>query len=208
MAARDDILALKARMAESIIGQEAMVERLLLGLLANGHPMVEGLPGLARTRAIKSLAKNLDAELSRIQFTPDLLPSDITGSDVYFSEGGKGQFEFQAGPVSANLIFADEVNRAPAKVQSALLERSGRSRSAARRGSCPISSSSWRRRTRSSRRAPIPCARRRFDDEDVRLLRLRLHLGRGAEQQQARGNRSWMNEPALRARRSMASSCS
>src|SRR5262249_58353242 len=92
--ARSDVLALKSRMAESIIGQEAMVERLLLGLLANGHLLVEGLPGLAKTRAIKSLAKNLDAKLSRIQFTPDLLPSDITGSEVYFSESGKGEFRF------------------------------------------------------------------------------------------------------------------
>jgi MoxR-like ATPase len=109
-------------MGKSIIGQEAMIERLLLGLLANGHLLVEGLPGLAKTRAIKSLAKNLDAKLSRVQFTPDLLPSDITGSEVYFSEGGKGEFKFQEGPIFANLILADEINRAPAKVQSALLE--------------------------------------------------------------------------------------
>jgi MoxR-like ATPase len=122
MSARDDTLSLKKRMGESIIGQEAMVERLLLGLLANGHLLVEGLPGLAKTRAIKSLAKNMDAQLSRIQFTPDLLPSDITGSDVYYSEGGKGEFKFQQGPVFANLVLADEINRAPAKVQSALLE--------------------------------------------------------------------------------------
>jgi MoxR-like ATPase len=122
MSARDDVLALKARMGQSIIGQEAMVDRLILGLLANGHLLVEGLPGLAKTRAIKSLAKNLDAQLSRIQFTPDLLPSDITGSDIYYSEGGKGEFKFQAGPIFANLILADEINRAPAKVQAALLE--------------------------------------------------------------------------------------
>ncbi len=109
-------------MGESIIGQEAMIERLLLGLLANGNLLVEGLPGLAKTRAIKSLAKNLDAKLSRIQFTPDLLPSDVTGSEVYTSEGGKGEFRFQEGPIFANLVLADEVNRAPAKVQAALLE--------------------------------------------------------------------------------------
>src|SRR5262247_1836172 len=102
MSARDDVLNLKKRMAESIIGQEAMVERLLLGLLANGHLLVEGLPGLAKTRAIKSLAKNMDAQLSRIQFTPDLLPADITGSEVYFGEGGKGEFRFLAGPVFSN----------------------------------------------------------------------------------------------------------
>ncbi|MFZ4284989.1 AAA family ATPase [Variovorax sp. HJSM1_2] len=122
MSSRDDILALQKQMASAIIGQEAMIERLLLGLLADGHLLVEGLPGLAKTRAIKSLAKHLDAKLSRIQFTPDLLPADITGSEVYFSEGGKGEFRFQQGPLFANLILADEVNRSPAKVQAALLE--------------------------------------------------------------------------------------
>lgn len=122
MGARSDIVALGKRINQSIIGQESMVERLLLGLLSDGHLLVEGLPGLAKTRAIKSLAKNLDAKLSRVQFTPDLLPADITGSEVYFSEGGKGEFKFQAGPIFANLILADEINRAPAKVQSALLE--------------------------------------------------------------------------------------
>ncbi|WP_276119970.1 AAA family ATPase [Pararhizobium qamdonense] len=122
MTARDDILALGQRIGQSIIGQEEMVERLLLGLLANGHLLVEGLPGLAKTRAIKSLAKNLNSELSRVQFTPDLLPADITGSEIYYSEGGQGAFKFQQGPIFANLILADEINRAPAKVQSALLE--------------------------------------------------------------------------------------
>jgi hypothetical protein len=120
--AREDFLALKSRMGKSIIEQEAMIERLLLGLVANGHLLVEGLPGLAKTRAVKALAKNLDAQLSRIQFTPDLLPSDITGSDIYFSDGGKSAFKFQQGPIFANLILADEVNRASAKVQAALLE--------------------------------------------------------------------------------------
>ncbi|KWW38448.1 MoxR-like ATPase [Cupriavidus metallidurans] len=122
MSARDDFLALQARMGETIVGQARMIERLLLGLLADGHLLVEGLPGLAKTRAIKSLAKHLDARLSRVQFTPDLLPADITGSDIYYSEGGKGEFRFQPGPLFANLILADEVNRSPAKVQSALLE--------------------------------------------------------------------------------------
>jgi MoxR-like ATPase len=122
MTARDDIIALGQRIGQSIIGQETMVERLMLGLLADGHLLVEGLPGLAKTRAIKILAKNLDSELSRVQFTPDLLPADITGSEIYFSEAGKGEFRFQQGPIFANLILADEINRAPAKVQSALLE--------------------------------------------------------------------------------------
>jgi MoxR-like ATPase len=122
MPTREEILALKKRMSESIVGQENMVDRLLLGLLANGHLLVEGLPGLAKTRAIKTLAKHLDAQLSRIQFTPDLLPADITGSDVYHADSGRSELTFQQGPVFANLILADEVNRAPAKVQSALLE--------------------------------------------------------------------------------------
>ena len=122
MTARDDILELGKRVGQSVVGQETMIERLLLGILSDGHLLVEGLPGLAKTRSIKSLAKHLDAKLSRIQFTPDLLPADITGSEVYFSEGGKGDFKFQEGPVFANLILADEINRSPAKVQSALLE--------------------------------------------------------------------------------------
>jgi MoxR-like ATPase len=122
MSTRDDVLALQQRMGESIVGQQRMIERLLLGLLADGHLLVEGLPGLAKTRAIKMLARNLDARLSRIQFTPDLLPADITGSEIYFTEGGKGEFRFQPGPVFANLVLADEVNRSPAKVQAALLE--------------------------------------------------------------------------------------
>ncbi|MBV8865035.1 MAG: MoxR family ATPase [Acidobacteriaceae bacterium] len=120
--ALDSVLELKSRMSQSIIGQERMIERLLIGLLANGNLLVEGLPGLAKTRAIKSLAKYLDAGLSRIQFTPDLLPSDITGSEMYYTSEGKGEFRFQPGPIFNNLILADEINRAPAKVQAALLE--------------------------------------------------------------------------------------
>jgi DNA polymerase III delta prime subunit len=122
MSARDMILELKKRMGESIIGQEAVIGRLLIALLANGHVFMEGLPGLAKTRTIKTLAKNLEADFSRIQFTPDLLPSDVTGTEVYYDEGGKGSFKFQQGPVFGNLILADEINRAPAKAQAALLE--------------------------------------------------------------------------------------
>ena len=122
MATRDTILELKARMGRSIIGQEHIVERILIGLLANGNLLVEGLPGLAKTRAVKSLSKNLDAGLSRIQFTPDLLPSDITGTEVYHQVDGRGEFKFSPGPIFSNLILADEINRAPAKVQAALLE--------------------------------------------------------------------------------------
>ena len=122
MNARDSIIQLQQRMQESIIGQSEVVERLLVVLLCNGNVLVEGLPGLAKTRAVKSLAKNLEAEFSRIQFTPDLLPSDITGSEMYLGEGGEERFAFQAGPIFANIVLADEVNRAPAKVQAALLE--------------------------------------------------------------------------------------
>src|SRR5262249_26012876 len=122
MGARETVLDLKKRMGQSIIGQEAIIERLIIGLLANGNLLVEGLPGLAKTRAVKALAKNLEAGLSRIQFTPDLLPSDITGTEVYVQKEGGGEFKFQQGPIFNNLILADEINRAPAKVQSALLE--------------------------------------------------------------------------------------
>jgi MoxR-like ATPase len=122
MDAHESILELKARMAQSIIGQEQVVERLLLTLLCNGNVLVEGLPGLAKTRAVKALAKNLESDFSRIQFTPDLLPSDITGSEMYLGEDAGERFEFQPGPIFANIVLADEVNRAPAKVQAALLE--------------------------------------------------------------------------------------
>jgi MoxR-like ATPase len=120
--AREQIHELKARMGRSIVGQEEMIERLLIGLIANGNLLVEGLPGLAKTRAVKALAKNLDADFSRIQFTPDLLPSDVTGTEVYHQAGGSGEFRFEPGPIFANIVLADEINRAPAKVQSSLLE--------------------------------------------------------------------------------------
>lgn len=106
-----------------IIGQEALVDRLLIALLSDGHLLVEGAPGLAKTKAVKVLSQALDAQAHRIQFTPDLLPSDVTGSDVYRPENGT--FYFQKGPIFHNLILADEINRAPAKVQSALLEAMG-----------------------------------------------------------------------------------
>lgn len=108
-------------MQASIIGQQDVITKILIGLLTDGNVLLEGLPGLAKTRAVKSLAKNLDCSLSRIQFTPDLLPSDITGTEVYQPQE-KERFVFQQGPIFSNLILADEINRAPAKVQSALLE--------------------------------------------------------------------------------------
>lgn len=117
---RNKILSLKNYMETRIIGQEELVKKLLITLLADGHALVEGAPGLAKTKAIKTLAQSIAAKYNRIQFTPDLLPSDITGSEIYLAS--KGEFEFRPGPVFANLVLADEINRAPAKVQSALLE--------------------------------------------------------------------------------------
>ena len=122
MTALEQVRELKSRMQQSIIGQEAVVERLIIGLLANGNLLVEGLPGLAKTRAIKALAKNLEAEFSRIQFTPDLLPSDVTGTEVFYQKDGQGEFRFEPGPIFANIVLGDEINRAPAKVQAAMLE--------------------------------------------------------------------------------------
>ncbi|EON93998.1 magnesium chelatase subunit I [Marinobacter lipolyticus SM19] len=114
---------LRTQLAKRIIGQEKLVDRLLIALLADGHLLVEGAPGLAKTTAIKALADHLEGDFHRIQFTPDLLPSDVTGSEIYRAE--TGQFEFQKGPIFHNLVLADEINRAPAKVQSALLEAMG-----------------------------------------------------------------------------------
>ncbi|MCP8898691.1 AAA family ATPase [Gilvimarinus xylanilyticus] len=107
-------------LGSQIIGQEHLVQRLLIALLADGHLLVEGAPGLAKTKAIKTLADAIEGDYNRIQFTPDLLPADVTGTDIYRPE--QGVFEFQAGPIFHNLVLADEINRAPAKVQSALLE--------------------------------------------------------------------------------------
>lgn len=117
---KNKIIALKDYLETKIIGQEDLIKKLLITMLADGHALVEGAPGLAKTKAIKTLADCITAKYNRIQFTPDLLPSDITGSEIYVA--AKGEFEFRKGPVFANLVLADEINRAPAKVQSALLE--------------------------------------------------------------------------------------
>ena len=122
MSVLESINNLRRQMSDSIIGQQDVINNLLIGLLANGNILLEGLPGLAKTRAVKSLAKNMEADFSRIQFTPDLLPSDITGSEVLYTESGDPTFRFEAGPIFANIVLADEINRAPAKVQAALLE--------------------------------------------------------------------------------------
>jgi MoxR-like ATPase len=114
---------LRQELVQCIIGQQALVDRLLIALLADGHLLVEGAPGLAKTTAIKELATRIEADFHRVQFTPDLLPADLTGTEIYRPQ--TGQFEFQRGPLFHNVILADEVNRAPAKVQSALLEAMG-----------------------------------------------------------------------------------
>lgn len=107
-------------MDQAIVGQQHLVDSLLIALLANGHVLLEGVPGLAKTLAIKTLAQTIDAKYSRIQFTPDLLPADVIGTMVYSVQ--KEQFQIKRGPIFANFVLADEINRAPAKVQSALLE--------------------------------------------------------------------------------------
>jgi MoxR-like ATPase len=111
---------LQSYIGKHIIGQKQLVNRLLIGLLADGHLLVEGAPGLAKTRAIKVLADGIEGDFHRIQFTPDLLPADLTGTEIYRQQ--EGSFVFQQGPLFHNLVLADEINRAPAKVQSALLE--------------------------------------------------------------------------------------
>ena len=112
--------SLKAEMANVLVGQEALVDRLIIGLLTSGHIILEGVPGLAKTLAINSLAGCLDTGFSRIQFTPDLLPADLLGTMIYNPQ--EMSFSSKLGPIFSNLILADEINRAPAKVQSALLE--------------------------------------------------------------------------------------
>ena len=118
----DEIIKLTDQLKTSVIGQTHVVESLVLALLTNGNVLLEGLPGTAKTRSIKALAQLLSVKLGRVQFTPDLLPSDVTGTEVYQEVDGKPVLTFQPGPIFNNLVLADEVNRAPAKVQAALLE--------------------------------------------------------------------------------------
>lgn len=117
---QQQIVQLSSHLNQRILGQKALVSRLLIALLADGHLLVEGAPGLAKTRAVKELSSLIEGNFHRIQFTPDLLPGDLTGTDVFHPEDGS--FVFQPGPIFHHLILADEINRAPAKVQSALLE--------------------------------------------------------------------------------------
>ncbi|HET6632663.1 MAG TPA: MoxR family ATPase [Rhodanobacteraceae bacterium] len=127
VASGDDLQARFAALADAldglVIGQQTLVERLLIALLADGHLLLEGAPGLAKTTAIKEMAARIDADFHRVQFTPDLLPADLTGTEIFRPQAGT--FEFEQGPLFHNIVLADEVNRAPAKVQSALLEAMG-----------------------------------------------------------------------------------
>ncbi len=116
------IKALQSEVNQSILGQEKLVNALIIALLTNGNVLLEGLPGTAKTRSIRTLAKVLEAKLGRIQFTPDLLPSDVTGTEMFQDIDGKTDLSFKEGPIFNQLVLADEINRAPAKVQAALLE--------------------------------------------------------------------------------------
>jgi MoxR-like ATPase len=117
---RDKLDAVRAHIASRVIGQQRLVDGMLVCLISDGHLLVEGLPGLAKTTAVKALSEAIEGDFHRVQFTPDLLPSDLVGTDIYRHE--KGAFEFRPGPLFHNILLADEINRAPAKVQSALLE--------------------------------------------------------------------------------------
>ena len=142
----------RAELGRVIVGQEALIDRLLLALLCNNHVLIEGVPGLAKTLTVTTLAKCLDATFHRIQFTPDLLPADVVGTLVYNPK--TGDFTTKKGPIFAHVILADEINRAPAKVQSALLE-------AMQERQVTVGSWCWQRRIPSSRRAPTPCRKPR-----------------------------------------------
>lgn len=120
MTSNDKLANLQKSIESKIIGQSGLIESMLVCLLCDGHALIEGMPGLAKTRAAKALAEGIDSEFHRIQFTPDLLPSDLIGTDIYLHE--KNDFSFRQGPLFHNIVLADEINRAPAKVQSALLE--------------------------------------------------------------------------------------
>ncbi|MHB8912835.1 MAG: AAA family ATPase [Lysobacter sp.] len=127
---------LREALSAEIVGQSALIERLLIALLADGHLLVEGAPGLAKTSAIRALAERLEADFARVQFTPDLLPADLTGTEVWRPQDG--HFEFQPGPIFHPIVLADEINRAPAKVQSALLEAMGERQVTVGRATYPL----------------------------------------------------------------------
>ncbi|AWV08368.1 AAA family ATPase [Marilutibacter maris] len=132
----DTFKSLREGLAAEIVGQAQLIERLLIALLADGHLLVEGAPGLAKTTAIRALSSRLEADFARVQFTPDLLPADLTGTEVWRPQ--EGRFEFQAGPIFHPVLLADEINRAPAKVQSALLEAMGERQVTVGRATYPL----------------------------------------------------------------------
>ncbi|MEG3191807.1 AAA family ATPase [Lysobacter sp. D1-1-M9] len=132
----DAFSELRDALSAEIVGQSALIERLLIALLADGHLLVEGAPGLAKTSAIRALAARLEADFARVQFTPDLLPADLTGTEVWRPQDGR--FEFQPGPIFHPILLADEINRAPAKVQSALLEAMGERQVTVGRATYPL----------------------------------------------------------------------
>jgi MoxR-like ATPase len=150
------VAALRTEVAKVIVGQEYLINRLLIALLCNGHVLVEGVPGLAKTLTVKTLADALQLKFVRVQFTPDLLPADLIGTRVY--NQATGQFGTALGPIFGNVLLADEVNRAPAKVQSALLESMQERQCSIGGETFPCRSRLWCSppRTRSSRKAPIP----------------------------------------------------
>lgn len=152
---------LRNEMGKVIVGQSHLVDTLLIGLLSNGHILLEGVPGLAKTLAITTLAKAVDACFSRIQFTPDLLPADLIGTLIYSQKNE--DFVVRRGPIFANFVLADEINRSPAKVQSALLEAMQERQVTIGDNTypCRSRSSCWPRRTPWSRREPTRCPRRR-----------------------------------------------
>jgi MoxR-like ATPase len=186
--------ALKTSMARVIIGQEEVVDLLVTCLLAGGHALVEGVPGLGKTLLVKSLAQATDMQFRRVQFTPDLMPSDIVGTEILEEDQATRQrvFRFQPGPVFTQVLLADEINRAPPKTQSALLEAM-QERSVTFAGHThmlPRPSSCWRRRTRSSRPAPIRCPKPSStasccastsvyptEDEEVMMVSKTTHAG-------------------------------
>lgn len=153
---------LRTEMGKVIVGQGHLVDTLLIGLLSNGHILLEGVPGLAKTLAITTLAKAVDAGFSRIQFTPDLLPADLIGTLIYSQKSE--DFIVKKGPIFANFVLADEINRSPAKVQSALLEAMQERQVTIGENTYPLPQpfSYWPRRTPSSRREPTRCPRRRW----------------------------------------------
>lgn len=152
---------LRREMGKVIVGQSHLVDTLLIGLLSNGHILLEGVPGLAKTLAITTLAKAVNADFSRIQFTPDLLPADLLGTLIYSQKSE--EFLVKKGPIFANFVLADEINRSPAKVQSALLEAMQERQvpSVTRPSLCPSPSLCWLPKTHWSRRVPILCLRHR-----------------------------------------------